>query len=103
MFLDTQSTQHIHLLEEEVAASKTVLLFLTRDVLARHWVQIELRTAFEHKVTVIPVWEKDTRHNGNRSAAFRFAQSGELPGAAVQGRVHVLLRHCSPQAAWVRR
>ena len=112
MFLDTQSTQHIHLLEEEVAASKTVLLFLTHNVLARHWVQIELRKAFEHKVTVIPVWEKDTRHNGNRSAALHFApvcvqsrslacrasQLGELPGCCrVQGRLHVLRRHCSPQ------
>jgi hypothetical protein len=118
VFLDTQSTQHIHLLEEEVAASKTVLLFLTHNVLARHWVQIELRKAFEHKVTVIPVWEKDTRHNGNRPAALhlepvcvqsrslacRASQLGELPGCCrVQGRLHVLWRHCSPQTAWVRR
>jgi hypothetical protein len=62
VFLDVESLDDLHALDQLIIASKTVLIFLTKGCLRRFFVRLEISAAARNGVKTILVQETDERH-----------------------------------------
>jgi len=80
VFLDSEDLSDLEELEEHVRRSTNLVLLLTKDVLTRPWVLVEIVTAIETEVRVVPV------EVNKKGAGFTFPDE-EFYGRLLAGRV----------------
>lgn len=96
IFLDSEDLTSLEKLTDHVSNSHNVVLLLTKDVLTRPWILVELATALKFEVPIVPVEIKKPGHSFNfpDAAFYEKMRRGKLLSSgsmAVLQQCHVTL------------
>mmetsp|Transcript_14601 Transcript_14601/g.19103 ORF Transcript_14601/g.19103 Transcript_14601/m.19103 type:complete len:972 (+) Transcript_14601:153-3068(+) len=76
IFLDSDDLQDLNKLKSQVRASANLLVLLTKDIFKSQWCQVEMHTALNSGVVVVPVRiEDDPQRNFDFAEAKRYINS----------------------------
>jgi len=95
VFLDTEDLTDLQVLQKHVRMSHNLALLLTRDVLTRPWVIIEIVTAVQSGVRVIPVMLEKGHNNKEFEFPTQDYYTTVLNGTFLSESGIELLRECA--------